>query len=285
MSDAVIEIGLDERIRLVTAVLAASSWPEREQAETTHAVHPHSKQTKQYVASHRNHQAVAGLDNALDAGVSLHDIFAAAVRATWPDFQPQAPVPAGLDKWLATLPDFAATANLAPFWGNHAAPWDEAIAGLQEILTGKAIIGFLEKLTGQPLPKTVYLMPTVNYPLLHPVLAETADQLYFILPPAKAWGESSPWPHGEDPGWVVIQTAWHLSRYFWASQLAALDEARQTVLIHAAVTLCLEAELEEEAMAYLVRAKKEHKLPQLPAVVEQLRDYLTRPTGDLSAIF
>ena len=44
------------------------------------------------------------------------------------------------------------------------------------------------------------------------------------------------------------------------------------------MTLCLEGEFDEaEAMAYLVRSKKEHSLPKLPLVVEELRDYLAAP--------
>lgn len=279
MSEQKIEVGMNEQARLVTAVLAASSWPEREQAQTTHAVHPHSKQTKQYLVDYKGLTAVGELNAALEAEISLVDIFTAAVRCSWPDLTPQEEIPAGLESWAGALADFSRATAIDTFWSTHSADWDEALDGLNGILKDKDIAGFIEKLTGKPLPKPVVVMPTITYPLLNPVIAETADEIIFILPPAKAWGESPPWPHGEDPGWVVIQTCWYLCEFFMLDVLADLDDTQKALLLHSAVTLCLESELEEEMMAYLVRAKKEHSLPQLPLTVENLRDYLANPEG------
>jgi hypothetical protein len=253
-------------VRLVTAVLAASHWPEIEQEQATHAVHPHSKQVRQQVRPFANHSAVTQLNTGLDAERPLTYFFTAALN---PESM------ANLTEWTAVLPDFAAQTKLADFWASHTDPWEEARAGLDAIFAQSQIMSFLGKLLGRPVPKNVAVMPTITYPMLNPVLAETADTLYFILPPAKAWGESPPWPHGEDPGWAVAQTCWHLTAHFLAGTLAGLDGTGQALLGHAAVTLCLEADVDEaEAMAYLVRSKKEHNLPRLPLVVDQLRDYL-----------
>lgn len=270
-----LSVVIDERARLVTAVLAASHWPEMEQEQAPHAVHPHSKQVRQLVRPFATHPAVTQLNAGLDAGRPLTDFFMAALCSTWPDFTAVESLPDGLAGWTAVLPHFAAQTKLAGFWAAHAEPWEEARAGLDVIFAPSQIMPFLGKLLGQPVPKDVAVMPTVTYPMLNPVLAETDNILYFILPPAKAWGESPPWPHGEDPGWAVAQACWHLARHFLADRLAKLNETGQALLLHAAVTLCLEADFDEaEAMAYLVRSKKEHSLPRLPLVVEQLRDYL-----------
>jgi hypothetical protein len=270
-----LKVVIDERARLVTAVLAASRWPEIEQEQAPHAVHAHSKQVRQQVRPLAAHPAALQLNIGLDGGRPLADFFTAALRSHWPNFTPAETLPEGLADWTATLPGFAAQAGLPDFWTAHAAPWEEARAGLAAIFAQSQIMSFLGHLLGQSVPKDVAVMPTITYPMLNPVLAETAVTLYFILPPAKAWGESPPWPHGEDPGWAIAQTCWHLANYFLAGTLAGLDEAGQALLLHAAVTLCLEADFDEaEAMAYLVRSKKEHKLPRLPLVVEQLRDYL-----------
>ncbi|MCB9419249.1 MAG: hypothetical protein H6667_05565 [Ardenticatenaceae bacterium] len=261
-----LKVVIDERIRLVTAVLAASYWPEMEQEQTTHAVHPHSKQLRQFVRPFANHPAVTRLNAELDEKRPLADFITAAL---YPEAKPE------LMQWTAILPDFAVQAGLSDFWTAHTEPWEEARTGLEAIFVQSQIMTFLGKLLGQPVPKEVAVMPTVTYPMLNPVLVETSDTIYFILPPAKAWGESPPWPHGEDPGWAVAQTCWHLTRHFLAETLAGLDETGQLLLLHAAVTLCLEADFDEaEAMAYLVRSKKEHNLPRLPLVVENLRDCL-----------
>ncbi len=280
-----LKVVIDERARLVTAVLAASDWPEREQAQATHAVHPHSKQVRQFVASFSEHPAVAGLNKGLAGGTAVADFFTAALRCNWPDFAPTESLPGNLADWTTHLPDFAAQSQLADFWAAHTQPWNEARVGLDDIFAQSQIIGFLGKLLGHPVPKPVIVMPTVTYPMLNPIVAETAVTVYFILPPAKAWGESPPWPHGEDPGWAVAQTCWHLAGHFLAETLADLDQTGQAELLHAAVTLCLENDFDEaEAMAYLVRSKKEHKLPRLPRVVEDLRDYLAGDGRELAEV-
>lgn len=270
-----LKVVIDERGRLVTAVLAASHWPEIEQAQITHAVHPHSKELKHWVRPYQNHPAVQRVNDNLGANVGLDSLFTAVLRCGWPDKMDITAPPEGAQDWIKSLADFAVQSQLLDFWAEHTAPWEEARTGLVAIFAQSQMMAFLGKLLGHAVPKNVAIMPTVTYPMLNPVLAETDNTLFFILPPAKAWGESPPWPHGEDPGWAVAQTSWHLARHFLAGTLAELDETGQSLLCHAAVTLCLEADFDEaEAMAYLVRSKKEHNLPRLPLVVENLRDYL-----------
>lgn len=280
-----LKVVIDERARLVTAVLAASHWPDLEQAQATHAVHPHSKQVKQWVRPYKNHPAVQRVNDSLAVNVGLDSFFTAVLRCGWPDKMDITHPPQGAQDWVKSLADFAIQSNLLGFWAEHTEPWEEARAGLETIFAQSQIMRFLGKLLGQPVPKNVAVMPTITYPMLNPILAETDNTVFFILPPAKAWGESPPWPHGEDPGWVIAQTCWHLAGHFLADTLAELDDDAAAALIHAAVTLCLEADFDEaEAMAYLVRSKKEHKLPRLPLVVDNLRDYLAGNGRTLTGI-
>ena len=273
MSD--LHVVIDERARLVTAVLAASQWPDIEQAQAPHAVHAHSKQVRQFVAPFKEHPAVAGANAGLARGVDVADFFTAALGCAWPDFAPVEPLPASLadGAWARSLADFAQMTAVAEFWASHADPWQEARAGLETIFAQSQIMPFLERLLDRPLPRPVNVMPTITYPMLQPLLAETADALTFILPPAKAWGESPPWPHGADPAWAITQTCWRLAGHILADELAAMTAIEGDMMRHAAVILCLENDFDEaEAMAYLVRSKKEHHLPRLPLVVEQLRE-------------
>lgn len=277
-----LKVVIDERARLVTAVLAASNWPEMEQEQATHAVHPHSKQLKQQVRPFADHLAVQRVNDSLSVNVGLDSFFTAVIRCGWPDTTDVTTAPEDAREWIKALANFAVQTKLADFWAAHTAPWEEARAGLDSIFAQSQIMDFLGQLLGKPVPQDVAVMPTITYPMLNPVLAVTKDTVYFILPPAKAWGESPPWPHGEDPGWAVAQTCWYLANHFLADTLAELDETGQMLLLHAAVTLCLEADFDEaEAMAYLVRSKKEYKLPRLPLVVEQVRDYLAGRSNEL----
>ena len=130
-----LSVAIDERLRLVTAVLAASNWPLEEQNKLTHAVHPHAKQVRQFVLPFASHPAVNGANEALLNGVALADLFSAALRCTWPAFVPQEDLPRVLKikDWVQSLADFAAqTAVATQFWPQHTAVWQDAQSALEK---------------------------------------------------------------------------------------------------------------------------------------------------------
>ena len=259
MSEHYLEVTIDEHVRTVAALLAASNWPSMEQGITPHAVHPHSKQTMHYMEAYKSHAAITGLNTALSAGGTLEDLFETAVCHSKLHEE-------------STVVDFVAHTNLTAFWAEHAAAWDVAIADLKAIFDDKPILDSITALTGVEITKPVRLVPTIVYPMLTPVVVENTERIFIILPPAKAWGESPPWPFADDPGWVMAQVAFYLSQHLLRDNLADDDETEALVRLHAIVVLCLEKEMNDaEAMAYLVRTKKEQKLPQLMAAVEEAR--------------
>ncbi|MCP5100550.1 MAG: hypothetical protein GY943_33795 [Chloroflexi bacterium] len=279
---------LDERVRLVTAVFAASDWPDEEQKQLTHAVHPHSKRTRHHLLSQQSHTAVYTLNQALLNGVSLDHLFSAAIRCEWPEFVISEPLPQVLqiENWTNALSDFVADTNLvASFWPEHQALWDESVAELQAILQDKPLYAFLEAVTGQSLTHEISVMPTLVYPMLKPVLASTETQLLLILPPPKAVGESPPWPYREDPGWVIARVCERLLFHLLAEKLNQLDNRQKALLVRGAMTLCLEQCIDEfEALAFLVRSKKEFDLPDLPDVVDKMRAHLAQPGKQIDII-
>ena len=126
----------------------------------------------------------------------------------------------------------------------------------------------------------VSLMPNLVFPALTPVVATAADTLALLLPPPKAVGESPPWPFDEDPGWVVATAAEQLAPHLLAGGLATLGAADKPVAIYLAAAHCLAALLDDfEAQAYLLRAKKEQELPQLPALFARLQDEVAGGNG------
>ena len=254
MSEQYLEVTIDERIRTATALLAASDWPAMEQTITPHAVHPHSKQTMHYLEPYKSDAVVTELNAALGATGGMEGLFETAV---------------------STNPHtaFATAANLPTFWASHADAWDEATTDLKAIFDGTPIVGAIATLTGVEISKPVILVPTIVYPLLAPVVVENTERIFIILPPAKAWGESRPWPFADDPGWAMAQVAFYLSQHLLRDESAQMDETDGLVRLHAIVVLCLEKEMNDaEAMAYLVRTKKEQKLPQLMGAVEAMRE-------------
>lgn len=266
MSNSQIEVVIDDRLRLITAVLAAGSWPEIEQAQLTHAVHPHAKQTRQFVAAYKTQPAVIWMDQVIERGEPLDEVFTAVSQ----NVQQEA------------FDEFQTTTHLTAFWQEHAADWNEAKNDLTAIFTDSYLADFLNQISDDPITQTIRIMPNLVYPALTAVLVSGFDTLTLIQPPPKAVGESAPWPYGEDPGWVQANVCRRLVQFALADTLETLTEDQQALLTHAAVTIYLETAVDEgEAMAYMVRSKKQHNLPTLPLVVESLRDYLASDNGRL----
>lgn len=280
-------IVIDERLRLVTAVLAVSNWPVEEQNRLTHAVHPQAKQVRQFVQPFVSHPAVIGANEALLNGVDLADLFSAALRCTWPDFSPQEELPRVLKikEWVHSLANFAAqTAVATEFWPQHTAVWQEAQSALEQIFSAGNLLATLGQL-GDVADTAVTLMPNLVFPVLSPVVATGAGALRLLLPPPKAVGESPPWPFDEDPGWVVATVTEQLVPHLLAAALAQLSPDQQRIATHLAAAHCLAVLLDDfEAQAYLLRAKKAHDLPQLPTLFARLQDEVEAGNGRALAI-
>ncbi|HIP71520.1 MAG TPA: hypothetical protein EYH05_09010, partial [Anaerolineae bacterium] len=148
-----LQVQVDDRARLVTAVLAASDWPAIEQEQFPHATHAQAKLTRQFVEPLRGHTAVTGINQSMLNGVELDEMFSAALRCHWPDFSPTEPLPRVLqiDSWVASLADFAAMSDIATaFWPEHEAVWDTAAAELRAIFPDDRLLQFLSQMRGQP---------------------------------------------------------------------------------------------------------------------------------------
>lgn len=271
-------VRMDERVRLVTAVLAAGDWPQMEQAQERHAVHPHAKQTQHFVRPFAEHVAVRQADQLLAAGVSLEALFSAARRCSWPDFDVVGSLPPGknIDAWPAALAAFARdTGIVARHWQPHRAVWQEAVDDLSHIFAAGTLVSVLQRLRSAPIAQTLQVMPTLVVPMLTPVLATTASTCLLLLPPPKAVGESPPWPYREDPAWVVTRVSEQFVGYLLADEWATFSERERVVRLRAAVSVCLTELFDEmEGMAYLVRSKKAYNLPELPAAAERLTEQL-----------
>jgi hypothetical protein len=276
-------VRLDNRARLVSAVLAASQWPEREQAQERHAVDPYAKLTRQYLAEFTSHPAAQLVNQGLDKGIPVEEFFTAALRCQWPTFEPAEPLPPALadGDWPAQLDHFYTdTAIAAFFWADHQALWDEVTNDLTRIFQSTPLPAFLGDLRGRPLEKEIVVVPNPLFPALRSIISETAAANYLILPLPKAYGESPPWPYREGVDWVLAESCLQLTSLLLADQLAQAGPDKAALLKQAAVVLFLEKAINEaEARAYLVRSKKQYQLPQLPTAVENLRAHLANPQG------
>ncbi len=287
---SIFAISIDERMRLVTAVLAASDWPDEEQKQQPHAVHSQAKQVRQFVQPFRSHPAVNGVNEALLNGVELEELFSAALRSTWPDFTPTTELPhlLKINEWVRSLADFAsATSIMTLFWSQHTAVWQEAQAALEKIFAGDGLLKCLAQLHDGEIETAVTLMPNLVYPALTPVVATTDDELLLLLPPPKAVGESPPWPYDEGPGWVMATVCRQLIPYLLVTELAQMNRREQHLALHTAAAYCLAQLMDEsEAQAYLLRTKKAHDMPELPTLFAQLQAEIESGNGrPLASLF
>ncbi|MEM7117305.1 MAG: hypothetical protein AAF614_33030 [Chloroflexota bacterium] len=250
-----IVIGLDPQIRLIGLALAASSWPQREQAVLTHAVHPHAKRARQWLQVAKANAAIVSLDEQLANGASLALLYEKGLVD---------------EAWRGQLAGFAAeTAVLTNFVPAHEAVWETAVAELRDIVVVDKLADFLHRLCRETAVPPIYIHPNLLYPALTPVLAKTETAWHLLVPPPKAVGESPPWPYAEDPGWVVAQLC--------AALLPGLLSipAEPDGWLHALTAVCLGELVDDfEAQAYTLRSKKQHKLPHLPQMVAQVEAYL-----------
>jgi hypothetical protein len=270
-----ISVCLEDRARLVMAILAAGDWPAREQQEQGHAVHPQAKATRQHVVPYAHHPAVTAVNELLVLQTPVDLFFTAVLRSAWPHLKPRETLPAPLDdgRWLEQAADFCRQADLpAILWRGQEQAWHEALADLHHIFCDGRVLHFLDRLNGRRLSHNLFVVPNLVYPALLPVLVEAAEGLFIIVPPPKAYGESAPWPYREGADWVLSQSCRSLAAHIWRADLASLNLYQRELRLHAAATVILEECLGEgEAMAYLVRSKKQYQLPELPAAVEQLQ--------------
>lgn len=285
-----VKVTVDNRMRLVAAALSASDWVEKEQELAgRHAVHPHAKQTRQYLADFADHPLITRLNEIIAAGDDLTPLFSLAARCSWPTFDVREPLPEPYtDGTLAgQLADFYVdTAIAAFFWSEHAAAWQEAERDLRAIFHNHLLAEFIGQLQGRPLEQALVVTPNLLYPARRSLVATTPAAAVLILSLPPAWGESAPWPFRDGVDWTLSEACRTVGEVILAETLAHLDENQRALLLHAAATLFLEQAIgEPAALSYLVQTKKAQKLPQLPLIVENLREQLRLRRPDMLALF
>jgi hypothetical protein len=178
----------DSRARALSALLAATDWPEREQKPLPRGVHPQAGALKKHVAAFRAHPAAAYAQGALDAADDLGPLFARALSDE--------------PRLTACVNAFAAAAGMETYWAGHEAGWVQSVSEVQKHLGDLNIAGFLGELF-DALPAELVVHPNLIYPTTHSFGVSAGDRAFAIMPPRKAVGESPPWPFGDDRDYVA----------------------------------------------------------------------------------
>jgi len=201
--DRSIAIQVDDRIRLLAAALALTDWPQREQANKPHGVHPHAKATQRLLADAAHHEAVRSLQALLDADHAPEELLGAAVYLGWPESSASGSLPEWLPaQWMAQLHDFYHAGKLQDFWHSEDAAWKQAAAEARQALPPDLdMLGLCGEFFG-PRRERLIFQPNLCYPTDQTIGFRRGDELVCVAPPRIAWGDNPPWPYDDDPAWT-----------------------------------------------------------------------------------
>ena len=309
MSDNDVIVRLDDRIRLLSAVIAATDYPDEAQKTKPHGTHAHARATRKYIADHADHPAVHMTQALLDNETPLEAMFALVMLMDWPDMTagdlpPWAP--AGYGEQLAM---FRESSRIEAFWAQdqEAARWKSAQAEATNVFGGDLEFKrFLSPFLGA-IDKTMVFIPNISYPTNYDIGFALGDELICIAPPPLAWGESPPWPYDEA---TMITHSFKTALMTYANILlkayldthadALTDIAKEDLPLHeqfiaqyptwreqfstlflsGAIAMYLEEHVDDkEYKAYMLMEKKANGLVNLPGTVSVMRRYLQEVGG------
>jgi hypothetical protein len=190
-------VRVDDRVRLMSAVLSATNYPEKSQERKKHGTHLHARGTRKHVADQLQHPAVSAMQVLLDQNIPLASIFSYALRLTWPGLTAEETPRWVPPKWNEQIKDFYEKSTLSQWWRDEADNWKTPVRHLNEAFAKADLYGFLEKFFG-PVVETLVFMPNISYPSDQTIGLRIGGELITIMPPPVAWGDSPPWPYKDD---------------------------------------------------------------------------------------
>jgi len=298
-NDFDVTVRLDDRVRLMSAVLSATRFPEVSQQRKPHGTHAHARATRKQLSALRNHEAVTGMQNLLDQGAPLEAMFTLALLMRWPELTVEKRPRWVPPNWDEKLRDFFTRADLATWWKEEDQAWQKSLNDTIKVFQNVRLKPFFKPYIGEVTEKLVFI-PNISYPTDQELGLRLGDTLVAIVPPRLAWGDSPPWPFDEDPAHVYRAAITQFGRMLMLAFLrahgdkiaeAALtplpvgdqfqvmyptwEEQFASVFVAAAVAIYLEDHVSKaEANAYVLMERKVRGMTVLPGAVNVLRRYL-----------
>lgn len=301
MSDCPITIQVDNRIRLLSTILAATTWPVEEQARHPHGVHAHAKATRVHVVKAEDHAAVQTMQELKERGLSLDDIFSYATCLNWPGLRARGTdLPDWAPKeWSAQIRDFMHSHRIRELWEQDEQTWEDAEAQAGRALAKGEPRELLERFFG-PLELELAFQPNLCFPTNETLGFHAEKKIVCVCPPRVAWGNNPPWPYDDDPaatyaeaigtyakvilkeyleqhpketeqaksGQLPVPNTFRARYPEWFDQFAVIFVSGVTAIF------LEEAFGKAESGAYIVMAHKAHGFKILPTAIDVLQRYL-----------
>lgn len=295
-----VTVRLDDRIRLMSAVLTMTYWPDKAQERKPHGTHAHSRATRKFLDPFKRHEAVVGMASLLDAGAPLEAIFTLALQLRWPTLEASDMPRWAPPRWNEHLRDFYESSGLAKFWRDEDYAWQSSIKESNKMFKPITFKPFLKPFFGDVADGLVF-MPNISNPTDQDIGVRFQGELICISPPRLAWGDSPPWPFDEDAAYIsrtalsqfgrllmhrylrenaeaiapLTETALPVSDQFRA-RYSTWQEQFTTLFVAGASALYLEKHVSKaEANAYVLMERKAQGMVILPGMVSVLRRYLS----------
>ena len=299
MSDVIVR--LDERVRLMSALLAATDYPEQSQKLKPHGTHAHARATRKHLAKHTDHPAVRATQAYLDQGQPIEALFALVSLMKWPELTIPTLPPWVPSDFNVQLRNFYEVGELQTLWEKDQLLWDKAHVQMNHVFKDVILKPFFEPFVGK-IDDALIIMPNISYPTAYDVGFKLGSELICIAPPPLAWGDSPPWPYDESTmltqSYRAAITVYGgmLIKAYLRSHMDKLEEIVQNELpvheqfkaqhptwedqftalfLSAVVAMYLEDHVDErEYKSYMLMEKKARGMALLPGTVSVLRRYL-----------
>lgn len=300
-------VKLDDRIRLISTMLAATDFPDKAQQRKPHGTHAHSRATRKYLADHTKHPAIQATQALLDQGTPIEALFTLAMRLSLPDFRLNGETPAWVPPgYIDQLRDFYTAADLEGWWRKERMVWDKALNESQRVFKEVNFHEFLLPFVDDIKEEFVFI-PNISFPTDREVGIRHENQLICIAPPPMAWGDSPPWPYDEETNLMhsyrsaLVQYGRMLLHAMLRANAEQVKEATETELplndqfraqfpawedqfvelfVTAVVAMYLESHLNEaEYKSFVLMERKVRGMNILPGTVSVLRRYLQEKGG------
>jgi hypothetical protein len=293
-----VSVKLDDRIRLMSALLAATDFPEKAQERKPHGTHAHARATSKYLSDFKQHEAVQMLQNLLDQSAPLEAMFTLIMHLKWPELDAN-PLPRWVPpRWPTAIREFYMQAQLEKWWRKEAVVWDKSAEESTRMFANVSFKGFLKPFVGDIEDRFTFI-PNVSYPTDSEIGIRMGRELICIAPPRLAWGDSPPWPFDEDPMHIYRAALSQFGRLLMVTYLRgnaervaeaaqnelpvsdqfkamypAWEEQFTNLFVSGAVVMYLEDHVSQaEANAFVLMEKKARGMDILPGVVSVLRRY------------
>ncbi|RMF81613.1 MAG: hypothetical protein D6737_04430 [Chloroflexi bacterium] len=292
-------VKLDNRVRLISAVLALTDWPEKSQHIKAHGTHAHARNTRKVLKDHQHHPAVQSLQALLDKNAPLEAIYTLAMQMAWPSLNGTTLPSWAPSEWDKQLVDFYNTTGLEAWWAKEDALWQRGLTDAQKMMGRADIKPFMASILGD-IPETLVFIPNISYPTNREIGIRVGNELICIAPPPLAWGDSPPWPFDEDPAYIYRTAIVAYGKMILTAAFKAhperVEEARKakmpvddnfrkkypkwedqymTLFMNGMVAIYLEEHVSSaDYKAFVLLEHKAFGMVILPGVVSVLRRYL-----------